>query len=136
MKETLLFEKLSIILFLNKEYLFEEKYKLRSIKVCFDDYIEGEKEESSSRAKEFIARKFIECDKSMTMSQRQAILNSNSADSSTSSDSSVSDVDGTRLKRRDIYWHYTFALDRKNIETVVASVKDKILKYMLESMRL
>ena len=66
----------------------------------------------------------------------EAILNSNSADSSTSSDSSVSDVDGTRLKRRDIYWHYTFALDRKNIETVVASVKDKILKYMLESMRL
>jgi hypothetical protein len=37
---------------------------------------------------------------------------------------------------REIYWHYTFALDRKNIETVVEYVKDRILKYMIESMRL
>ena len=37
---------------------------------------------------------------------------------------------------REIYYHYTFALDKNNIEAVVASVKDRILKYMLESMRL
>ncbi len=108
-KEKLLFEHVSIILFLNKEDLFEEKFKLSPLSSCFDDYDESKHGSSSSHAKEFIARKFIECD-----------LSHNS----------------TASPQRDIYWHYTYALDRKNIETVVASVKDRILKYMLESMRL
>ena len=108
-KETLLFEHVSIILFLNKEDLFEEKFKLSPLSSWFDDYDESKHGCSSSHAKEFIARKFIECDSSHnTQASHQ----------------------------RDIYWHYTYALDRKNIETVVASVKDRILKYMLESMRL
>ena len=118
-KETLLFENVSIILFLNKEDLFEEKFKLRPLTLCFDDFKE-ETNTTSAQAKEFIARKFIECDKSSFSSQ-------------TSGESSD---DGSLKSSRDIYWHYTFALDRKNIETVVASVKDKILQYMLESMRL
>ena len=108
-KETLLFEHVSIILFLNKEDLFEEKFKLSPLSSCFDDYDESKHGCSSSHAKEFIARKFIECDSSHN---------------------------STASPQRDIYWHYTYALDRKNIETVVASVKDRILKYMLESMRL
>lgn len=102
-QETLLFDKVSIILFLNKEDLFEEKFKHSSLKACFSDYVETD---SAAKAKEFVARKFIACD-----------MNS-------------------KNNQRDIYWHYTYALDRKNIETVVASVKDRILKYMLESMRL
>jgi len=113
-KETLLFERVSIILFLNKEDLFEEKFKLRSLSTCFDDYDESKHGVSSSHAKEFIARKFIECDSTNINETSQSITS----------------------PQRDIYWHYTYALDRKNIETVVASVKDRILKYMLESMRL
>jgi hypothetical protein len=99
-KETLLFQRVSIILFLNKEDLFEEKFPHSSLSVCFKDYDEANK--SSFEAKNFIAKKFLECDSS----------------------------------KRDIYYHFTYALDRNNIETVVISVKDKILKYMLESMRL
>lgn len=38
--------------------------------------------------------------------------------------------------KREIYWHYTFALDRNNINMVVMTVKDRIIKYMLDSMRL
>jgi hypothetical protein len=104
-KEVLLFDKVSIILFLNKEDLFEQKFRHSSIKACFADYVETD---SANKAKEFIAQKFIESDKHTSF-------------------------DGSR---RTIYWHYTYALDRNNIETVVASVKDRILKYMIESMRL
>jgi hypothetical protein len=120
-KETLLFERVSIILFLNKEDLFEEKFKLSSPSVCFDDYDEHKHGASSSQAKEFIARKFIECD---------CFYNKNTINGDDD------DNDENSETRRDIYWHYTYALDRKNVETVVASVKDRILKYMLESMRL
>ena len=123
-RETLLFERVSIILFLNKEDLFEEKFKLSSPSVCFDDYDEHKHGASSSQAKEFIARKFIECDCFYN--------NKNGDDENVDAD----DDDENSPPRRDIYWHYTYALDRKNVETVVASVKDRILKYMLESMRL
>ena len=126
-KESLLFDKVSIILFLNKEDLFEEKFKSDSLsasvslKACFEDYQDNDQinlpsSSSCSRAKEFIAHKFIEC----------ASTNTDKSDGGTISSK----------RRRDIYWHYTFALDRKNVETVVAGVKDKIMRYMLESMRL
>ena len=110
MKESLLFENVAIILFLNKEDLFDQKIRTSSLKVCFEDFNEDEKNDVDSMAKsakEFIARKFVEVNKT-----------------------------NVNRSKRDIYWHYTYALDRKNVETVVASVKDKILKYMLESMRL
>lgn len=106
-KHSLLFDRVSIILFLNKEDLFEQKFRHSSIRVCFPDYRETD---SAERAKEFIANKFIECDENET--------------------------NGSDESKRSIYWHYTYALDRNNIETVVASVKDRILKYMIESMRL
>jgi guanine nucleotide-binding protein G(i) subunit alpha len=56
-KETFLFDKVSIILFLNKEDLFIEKFRFSSIKECFEDYQEND---SIDKAKEFIANKFIE----------------------------------------------------------------------------
>jgi hypothetical protein len=56
-QESLLFDRVSIILFLNKEDLFEEKFGQSSLKVCFDDYQETD---SVEKAKEFIANKFIE----------------------------------------------------------------------------
>ena len=102
-KETLLFENVSIILFLNKEDLFEEKFRRSSMRICFDDYVETD---SVEEAKYFIARKFLSCDKSQSLNK----------------------------KTRDIYWHYTYALDRRNIETVIASVRDKIMRFMLENM--
>jgi guanine nucleotide-binding protein G(i) subunit alpha len=105
-KEVLLFDKISIILFLNKEDVFEKKFGRSSIKTCFPDYDERL---SCEESKAFIARKFIESDKSSIL------------------------PDGSK---REIYWHYTFALDRNNIDTVVTSVKDRIIKYMLDSMRL
>lgn len=105
-KEVLLFDKISIILFLNKEDVFEKKFGRSSIKTCFPDYDERL---SCEESKGFIARKFIESDKSSIL------------------------PDGSK---REIYWHYTFALDRNNIDTVVTSVKDRIIKYMLDSMRL
>jgi hypothetical protein len=101
-QETLLFEHVSIILFLNKEDLFDEKIKYSSPKVCFPDYNE---KMTPEEAKEFIAKKFIACE-------------------------------NDKQSQREIYWHYTYALDRKNIETVIASVKDRILKHIFESMRL
>jgi hypothetical protein len=101
-KETLLFERVSIILFLNKEDLFDEKIKLSSPRVCFSDYDDTM---TPDEAKEFIARKFIACE-------------------------------NDKKSQREIYWHYTYALDRKNIETVIASVKDRIIKHIFESMRL
>jgi len=99
-EESLLFDRVSIILFLNKEDLFEEKFQRSSLRTCFSDYIETD---SPEEAKKFIAYKFLDCDKSHT--------------------NSVS-----KLQNRDIYWHYTFALDRRNIETVIISVKDRIMK--------
>jgi hypothetical protein len=104
-EESLLFDKVSIILFLNKEDLFEEKFRRSSLKTCFSDYTETN---SAEEAKKFIAYKFLECDRSNT------------------NYSSVA-----KLQNRDIYWHYTFALDRKNIETVIISVKDRIMKCKL-----
>ena len=103
--EILLFERVSIMLFLNKEDLFNEKFSRVSLKVCFNDYNAMPLPE----AKKFIAKKFLECDKSSMISN---------------------------FYQRDIYWHNTFALDRTNIETVVALLKDRILRNMLESMRL
>ncbi len=99
-KETLLFEDVSIILFLNKEDLFEEKFRRSSLKTCFSDYVETD---SSAEAKNFIAQKFLNSNISTT---------------------------------REIYYHYTFALDIKNIETVIASVRDRIMVIMLENLRL
>ena len=78
-EETLLFDKVSVILFLNKEDLFEEKFRRSTLKICFNDYVETD---SSEEAKRFIAEKFLECDRSNNHS----------------------------LDKRDIYWHYTFAL--------------------------
>jgi NAD-dependent DNA ligase len=97
---------------LNKEDLFEDKFKenTASLEECFPDYVQTD---SPEKAKEFIAKKFVECDESSKM-----LFNNNNN------------------SPREIYWHYTYALDRKNIEAVVASVKDRILKLMLESMRL
>lgn len=103
--EVLLFGNCSIVLFLNKEDLFEEKFRRSSLKQCFRDYQETS---SVEQAKKFVAYKFIEVD----------------------------DALGKNAHGRDIYWHYTFALDKKCIETVVASVRERILKFMIESMRL
>lgn len=103
--EVLLFGNCSIVLFLNKEDLFEEKFRRSSLKQCFRDYQETD---SAEQAKKFIAHKFVEADDSLKMNSQN----------------------------RDIYWHYTFALDKKCIETVVASVRERILKFMIESMRL
>ena len=103
--ETLLFENISIILFLNKTDLFEEKIKHSSLRKCFSDLpIDCAKTISAEEAKEFIAHKFLQCQESFQ-------------------------------PRREIYWHYTFALDRENIDTVIASVQDRIIKHSLESMR-
>ncbi len=57
-KETFLFDKVSIILFLNKEDLFIEKFRSSSLKECFEDYKDDN--DSVDNAKEFIANKFIE----------------------------------------------------------------------------
>ncbi len=58
-----IFEKISVILFLNKADLFEKQYEIQNsaIKKCFDDYDEHA---SLDESKEFIARKFVECKKS------------------------------------------------------------------------
>jgi GTPase SAR1 family protein len=108
-RETLLFERVSIILFLNKEDLFDEKIKTSSPRACFNDYDDSL---SPAEAKEFIARKFLACE---VVNNKRSQLSS---------------------PAREIYWHYTYALDRKNIETVIASVKDRILKQIFDSMRL
>lgn len=79
--ETLLFDKVSIILFLNKEDLFEEKFRRSSLKVCFNDYVDTN---SSEEAKRFIAYKFLECDRS--------------------------NINSVRKYTRELYWHYTYAL--------------------------
>lgn len=97
---SLLFDKVAIILFLNKKDLFEKKFGHSSIKTCFPDYDESL---SCDASKAFIANKFIECNSD---------------------------------PKREIYFHYTFALDRDSMKTVVESVRDRIIKYMLESMRL
>ncbi len=62
-KEVMVFENISIILFLNKKDLFEKKYEERNsaIKQCFDDYDE---DISLEESREFIARKFVKCNKS------------------------------------------------------------------------
>lgn len=99
-EETLLFADVSIILFLNKQDLFEEKFYQSSIKYCFEDYNEAS---GLEEAKHFIAKKFLACEKSY---------------------------------RKDIYWHYTCALDTKNIETVIAVVRDSILTIMTQKMRI
>ncbi len=92
-EETLLFKDVAIILFLNKQDLFEKKFQQSSIKYCFDDYDE---KSSLEQSKNFIAQKFV-----------------------------------SRAKeRKDIYWHYTCALDKKNIEAVIAVVRDSILNIM------
>lgn len=109
-QESLLFENVSIILFLNKEDLFNVKYEHSSPKKCFTDFNPAY---TVDQAKEFIARKFIEC----------------------CSSTRVDPTDDPSLQRA-IYWHYTYALDRQNIETVFASVKDRIIKHMFDNIRL
>ncbi len=99
-EETFLFADVSIILFLNKQDLFEEKFYQSSIKYFFEDYNE---KSGIEEAKDFIAKKFLACEKS---------------------------------SRKDIYWHYTCALDTKNIETVIAVVRDSILTIMTQKMRI
>lgn len=98
-EETFLFQDVSIILFLNKEDLFDEKIKKKSLKECFSDCNE---KCSNAQAKEFIAYKFLACEK----------------------------------QRKDTYWHCTCALDTKNIEAVIAVVRDSILTMMAISIRL
>ena len=99
LEESLLFQDVSVILFLNKEDLFEEKIKKKSLKDCFSDY---NTRSTIAEAKEFIAYKFLECDK----------------------------------QRNDTYWHCTCALDTKNIEAVIAVVRDSILTMMAHNIRL
>lgn len=98
-EETLLFKDVSIILFLNKQDLFEKKFPQSSLKYCFEHYNEAC---TLDQAKEFIAYQFLACAKD----------------------------------RKDIYWHYTCALDTKNIEAVIAVVRDSILNVMTHNLRI
>jgi hypothetical protein len=51
------FVKTSIILFLNKKDLFEDKIKKKPLSVCFPEF---EDSKSCEEAKEFIKKKFVE----------------------------------------------------------------------------
>jgi len=86
----------SIIIFLNKTDLFDEKIKRVPLKSHFEDY-QGE-EKNSSVAKEFIKDKFLE----------QA------------------------MPSQYIYCHYTCALSTENIQFVLKSVKDTLLRSTLD----
>ena len=92
-KEVMVFENVSIILFLNKDDLFGKKYEESNsaIKQCFDDYDE---DMSLKESKEFIARKFVKINKT----------------------------------KSEIYYHFTYALGTKHVETVISVVRDTILQ--------
>lgn len=128
-EETLLFQNVSIVLFLNKEDLFDEKFNKHhsriAMKKCFPDYIETH---SSQLAKEFVAKKFIEC-----CEQEE-----NKTGDSSSSSSLTSTCLPSRSKKssRDVYYHFTYALDRSRVGHLVESVKQKILNDMFESVHL
>lgn len=94
-----LFANISVILFFNKEDLFEEKFENSSPSVCFPDY---DHDLYIDEAKEFIANKFVSCAK----------------------------------ERNDIYYHYTFALDTKNVQAVIGVVRDTIIKGLAKNVNL
>jgi GTPase SAR1 family protein len=129
-EETLLFQNVSIVLFLNKEDLFDEKFNKHSTKMalkkCFPDYIETH---SSQLAKEFVAKKFIEC-----CDQEESI--NVGPPSSLSSLKSTCLPSRSKQPKRDCYYHFTYALDRARIGHLVESVKQKILDSMFESIHL
>jgi hypothetical protein len=94
-----MFAHVAIILFLNKEDLFEEKFERSSPAACFPDY---DHDLYIDEAKTFIANKFVQCGQD----------------------------------RKDIYYHYTFALDTKNVEAVIGVVRDSIIKRLAKSVNL
>jgi len=126
-EETLLFQSVSIVLFLNKEDLFDEKFNKHSsaiaMRKCFPDYIETH---SPQLAKEFVAKKFIEC----------CYPEENKNDDSSSSPLSTCLPSRANKSNRDVYYHFTYALDRSRVGHLVESIKQKILNDMFESIHL
>jgi hypothetical protein len=103
--EELLFKKIGIILFLNKDDLFSLKILNSPLNQCFNDFDDTkyENNQRASVAKKYIADKFIECN------EYDIIQN-----------------------QRNIYYHYTFALDRDSMKVVIANVKQRILEQMMD----
>jgi hypothetical protein len=104
-EEELLFKNIGIILFLNKEDLFNIKILHSPLNQCFTEFDDTkfDKTQRINVAKQFIATKFLEC---------------NEFDSDEG--------------QRNIYWHYTFALDRNSMEVVIENVKERVMEIMLK----
>lgn len=98
-KEVSMFEDVSVIIFLNKIDIFEKKYDAIKLQHYFDDFDDMLLYE---QGKEFIAHKFIDCDK----------------------------------KRKNMYYHYTFALETKHVEAVFSAVRDSILQGIAQNSNL
>jgi len=91
------FKRNSIILFLNKTDLFEDKIRKTPITVFFEDYKGNTTDVESS--KKFIKEKFVE-----------------------------------QVKDQAVYTHFTCALNTENIQFVIKSVRDTILRDTLEEL--
>jgi len=90
------FKENSVILFLNKVDLFDEKIKSVPLTVFFKEFTDGN---DPDRAKAFIKERFLE-----------------------------------KIRTGTAYTHYTCALNTKNIEFVIKSIKDTLLKDTLKDL--
>ncbi|KAJ6239710.1 guanine nucleotide-binding protein g(o) subunit alpha [Anaeramoeba flamelloides] len=99
------FSSSSIILFLNKKDMFEDKIKETDLSVCFEDYTGGN---DSKKAISFIKEKFEEASKS-----------------------EEGEVDQDEDIARELYSYETCAIDTKNVEVIFKMVSDYILKTII-----
>ncbi|KAJ3451055.1 guanine nucleotide-binding protein g(o) subunit alpha [Anaeramoeba flamelloides] len=99
------FSSSSIILFLNKKDMFEEKIKETDLSVCFKDYTGGN---DFKKAISFIKEKFEEAKQSEEVEE---------------------DEDEETV--RELYSYETCAVNTKNVELIFKSVSDYILKTII-----
>ena len=109
--ETELIKQRSIILFLNKRDIFEEKIRHFDLKDNFEDY-EG-KVRDKDEAKDFILNKFLERKRSVGINIDQLIL-------------------FIYFFRTIIYSHLTNAVDQDNVKFVFSAVKQIIFNNCIQ----